>query len=575
MQKYLRHATPWLIYAVAALALPNIVLCATEHMPWWACAANVLLPVPVYALLLTLARKPGKAVLMCFPIVFFAAFQIVLIFLYGRGVIAVDMFLNLVTTNPGEAMELLDNLVPAIAFVVAVYVPLIVVAAVSWRRGVECRPECRRRVRRWSLVFAACGLAVVAMCRVCGAGDDVADADEGNGSPCFAYRVTDHLYPVNVIYNLWIAVQRTRATAHYRSAVATFRFGARPTHAADSSEVYVLVVGETARAVNFQLYGYSRPTTPLLAATPGIDVFRGVTSQSNTTHKSVPMILSAATASDHDRLYREKSIISAFREAGFHTVFLSAQRPNHSFIDFFGQEADEWRFAEGQNAAQSGDMQLLPSVAKVLNCRRRKQLIVMHTYGSHFNYRDRYPRSQAYFRPDAPSTAAASNRAALLNAYDNTIRQTDRLLHSIITLLNRRGCAAAMIYTSDHGENIFDDPRQRFLHASPVPSFFDTNVPLIVWTSPSYRRQYNKEAEALQRNRDKGAESSVSVFHTMLQLAGIAAPQRNDTLSLASTCYRMRRRRYLDDHDRAVTFSVAGMTHLDFLQFRRHRTTGY
>lgn len=575
MQKYLRHATPWLVYAIAALALPNIALCATEHMPWWACAANVLLPVAVYALLITLVRKPGKAVWMCFPLVFFAAFQTVLLFLYGRGVIAVDMFLNLVTTNPGEAMELLDNLVPAIAVVVAVYLPLLAVAAVAWRRGIEWRPDYRRRVRRWALCVAACGLAVVSVCRLCAPGDDAADADEGNAPTRFAYRVTDHLYPVNVLYNLWLAVQRTRATAHYRAVVATFRFGARPTHAADSSEVYVLVIGETARAVNFQLYGYARPTTPLLAATPGIDVFRGVTSQSNTTHKSVPMLLSAATASHHDRLYREKGLIAAFREAGFHTVFLSAQKPNHSFIDFFGQEADEWQFAEDLDAAQPGDMQLLACAARVLDCRRRKQLIVLHTYGSHFNYRDRYPRSQAYFRPDAPSTAAADNRPALINAYDNTIRQTDRLLHSLITMLTRRGCAAAMIYTSDHGENIFDDRRQRFLHASPVPSFFDTNVPLIIWTSPSYRRQYRQEASALQANCNKGAESSVSVFHTMLQMAGIDALQRNDTLSLASSCYSMRRRRYLDDHDRAVTFRAAGMTELDFQQFRRHRTTGY
>ncbi len=562
-------------YAIAALALPNVALCATEHMPWWACAANVLLPVPVYALLITLCRKPGKAVWMCFPLVFFAAFQLVLLFLYGRGVIAVDMFLNLVTTNPGEAMELLDNLVPAVAVVVAVYVPLLVMAAVSWRRGTEWPCGDLRRARKWASAAAVAGVAVVALCRFGTPGSSCAGNGRDATEARFAYRVSDHLYPVNVFYNLWLAVQRTRATARYRDSVAKFRFGARPTHAADSSEVYVIVVGETARAVNFQLYGYARPTTPLLAATPGIDVFRGVTSQSNTTHKSVPMLMSAATASDHARLYREKGIVAAFREAGFHTVFLSAQKPNRSFIDFFGQEADEWLFDVGQNAVRPADMQLLDCARKVIDQRRRKQLIVLHMYGSHFNYRDRYDRRHAYFGPDAPSTADASNRAALVNAYDNTIRQTDRFLHGLITMLGRRACAAAMIYTSDHGENIFDDSRRRFLHASPVPSFFDTNVPLIVWTSDSYRRQHRHEAEALQANLCKGAESSVSVFHTMLQLAGIATPLRNDTLSLASPCYRMRPRRYLDDHDRAVTFKAAGMTEYDFRQFRLHRTTGY
>ena len=59
---------------------------------------------------MTLERKPGKTIWILFPFVFFAAFQLVLLYLFGRSIIAVDMFLNLTTTNSGEALELLDNL---------------------------------------------------------------------------------------------------------------------------------------------------------------------------------------------------------------------------------------------------------------------------------------------------------------------------------------------------------------------------------------------------------------------------------------------------------------------------------
>ena len=52
---------------------------------------------------MSLSAKTGRTVWILFPIVFFAAFQMVLVYLFGSGVIAVDMFLNLVTTNPGEA----------------------------------------------------------------------------------------------------------------------------------------------------------------------------------------------------------------------------------------------------------------------------------------------------------------------------------------------------------------------------------------------------------------------------------------------------------------------------------------
>lgn len=93
-------------YAVLALAVPNVALCFTESLPLNASLANILLPVSVYTALMCISRKPGKMVWWLFPLVFFGAFQIVLLYLFGKGVIAVDMFLNLVTTNPGEAMEL-------------------------------------------------------------------------------------------------------------------------------------------------------------------------------------------------------------------------------------------------------------------------------------------------------------------------------------------------------------------------------------------------------------------------------------------------------------------------------------
>ena len=58
----------------------------------------------------------------------------------------------------------------------------------------------------------------------------------------------------------------------------------------------ILVVGETARAHNWQLLGYDRPTNPRLSRRDGIVAFPRVLTSSNTTHKSVPMLLSAVDA---------------------------------------------------------------------------------------------------------------------------------------------------------------------------------------------------------------------------------------------------------------------------------------
>ena len=544
------------IYTVAALLVPNVTLCFTEHMPFAACAANVLMPLSVYALLMSLSAKTGRQVWVLFPLVFFAAFQMVLAYLYGNGVIAVDMFLNLMTTNPGEAMELLDNLVPAVAGVVVLYLPLLAIAAWQWARHTSMQHL--QMVRRRRLALYGCAVAAVLT-----AANYFMFPKGGEEKGRFEYHAENDMYPVNVFYNLCLAVHESYLSAHYQERVAGFSFGARAEHAKDSAEVYVLVIGETARSANFQLYGYSRATNPELSKEKGLLVFRNVRSQSNTTHKSVPMLLSAATAEDHDRLYREKGLIAAFGEAGFHTVFLSNQQPNHSYIDYLGEEANEHVFIRDANGNDDdnvySDEKLLPFVSRALARNHRKLLVVVHMYGSHFNYRDRYPQQRARFLPDTPTEAKAENRRQLLNAYDNTILQTDHILAALISMLRQRNCASALLYTSDHGENIFDDSRRLFLHASPRPSSYDTDVPLIMWTSAEYNADYPETAAALRGNTGKGVQSNASVFPTMLSVAGIRAKTLADSLSLTNPRYRLGTRHYLNDHNHAVPLSMYGI----------------
>ena len=65
-----------------------------------------------------------------------------------------------------------------------------------------------------------------------------------------------------------------------------------------------------------------------------------------------------------------------------------------------------------------------------------------------------------------------------MNAYDNTIRYTDGFLASFDHFYCRKtnsffGYALYFGY----GEDIFDDNRKLFLHASPVPSYYQLHVP--------------------------------------------------------------------------------------------------
>lgn len=533
------------------LVVPNIVLCFTEPMPVIAKVCNILLPFACYYLVMTLSRNCGKIFWILFPFIFFGAFQIVLLYLFGQSIIAVDMFLNLVTTNSSEALELLDNLIPAIVIVVVLYVPALVLAMISIVRKRLLSEAFIRRERRRACVALVIGVASLGAAYL---------MDK-------RYELKSDLYPANVCYNIGLAFHRTALTQSYKETSQDFTFHARATHPSDKREIYVMVVGETSRALNWSLYGYQRDTNPQLSKVQGLTAFCHVLTESNTTHKSVPMLLSPVNACNFDSIYHQKGIITAFKEAGYQTAFFSNQRYNHSFIDFFGMEAHTYDFIKEDSLDSSynpSDDELLKLVATELAKGVSKQFIVLHTYGSHFNYRERYPTNFASFIPDFPVDAEVKYKDNLVNAYDNSIRYTDDFLARLIGMLQEQQADAAMLYTSDHGEDIFDDTRHLFLHASPVPSYYQIHVPFLVWMSDSYREAYPSLLKAAQANKQKNISSSVSFFQTMLELGGVETPYWNDSLSVTNTLFTEKSRVYLNDHNEARTLDDIGMREEDF-----------
>ncbi|MCI6208121.1 MAG: lipid A phosphoethanolamine transferase [Prevotella sp.] len=519
------------------LTLPNLVLSTTEQLTWGGRIAGVAMPLAVYWLLLSLSRKTGRTMIMMLPVLFLGAFQMVLTYLYGRGPIAVDMWLNLVTTNSGEVGELLSQLLPAIVWVVVIYIPTLALAATLWARKRHAPDTFVKKQRLPAFCATTAALLYTATL-----------------TALTPYSPTNDMFPLNAVCNFGMAFGRQTVSVRYKEASKDFKYYAKCSFEDNEAETLVLVIGETSRADNWQLYGYSRKTNPLLTQTKGLTVFTDYMSQSNTTHKSVPILLSLAEADNYDILYHTKGIMQAFREAGYHTVYLSNQQRNHSFIDFLGEQADDCLFLRDSHPDNAYDTDLLvPLAQKLARQKGRRTFVVLHTYGSHFSYADRYPDNMRKFQSDQYDGAKRQYRPQLINAYDNSICQTDLLLRRIIEQLTAHGGSAAMVYTSDHGEDIFDDARHLFLHASPFPSFWQLHVPLIVWTSPTYRQRHGAITSALDANRHKAAESN-SVFHTLLTMGGVTTSYRNDSLSLASPTYTSHRRLFIDDHNQPRTY---------------------
>ena len=547
-----RFTTLLTVYFFVALIIPNCVLANTEPYSVWTVEALILMPLGFYIMWSVALRRSGVMIWLAFPFIFFCAFQIVLLYLFGNSIIATDMFTNLLTTNPGEAGELLGNIYPSVVLVCVIYLPLLWLAAreIGHKRYIT-------RTARMNIGLTGAALFAVGLLALWP-----------------AYHVSeerhvlrDEIFPLNIMYNLGLSGSEFRKSYNFHKTSEGFTYEAERTAEAPGREVYVYIIGEASRAMNWQLYGYGRETNPLLSGVGDLVVFRDVLTQSNTTHKSVPLILSSVATGEHEELYRRKGLPALFNEAGFDTWFISNQSPQGAMIDHLAHDARHVIYIRSPRH----DTQLLDEMRKALErSTSQKLLFVLHCYGSHFSYHQRYPREFAHFQPDNDVAIARQHRPMLVNAYDNSIRYTDYFLAQTIDYLRSlKGTSSALLYCADHGEDLIDDDRERFLHASPTTTAYQLYVASLAWFSDAYRRNFPAKAAAAGINETAPATTH-ALFHTMADMASIRGRFVDPTVSLVNPGYdRKRPRRYLNDHNEAVPFRKTGLEPEDMEVFAR------
>ena len=548
-----RFTTLLTVYFFVALIIPNCVLANTEPYSVWTVEALILMPLGFYMMWSVALRRSGVMIWLAFPFIFFCAFQIVLLYLFGNSIIATDMFTNLLTTNPGEAGELLGNIYPSVVLVCVIYLPLLWLAAreIGHKRYIT-------RTARMNIGLTGAALFALGLLALWPAYHVSEDR----------HVLRDEIFPLNVLYNLGLSGSEFRKSFNYEKTSAGFSYEAERTAEVPGREVYVYIIGEASRAMNWQLYGYGRETNPLLSQEEGLVVFRDVLTQSNTTHKSVPLILSSVATDEHDELYRRKGLPALFNEAGFDTWFISNQSRQGAMIDHLAHDAKHLIYIRSPRH----DTQLLDEMRKAIEkSTSRKLFFILHCYGSHFSYHQRYPREFAYFQPDNDVAIAKQHRPMLVNAYDNSVRYTDYVLSGIIDYLGSlENTSSALLYCADHGEDLIDDHRERFLHASPTTTAYQLYVASLAWFSESYRERFPEKVAAAEANATAPATTH-ALFHTMADMASIRGRFLTTKVSLVSPDFdRTAPRRSLNDHNEAVPYRKTGLRPEDMEVFRRY-----
>lgn len=288
--------------------------------------------------------------------------------------------------------------------------------------------------------------------------------------------------------------------------------------------VLVFVVGESARAQSFQLYGYDRPTNPELAARP-VAVFPEVSSCGTNTAVSLPCMFSTLGREHYDErdAAGRENLLDVLAHAGFRVDWYD----NNTGSKGVAARVHEEQLAELQDPRFCTygcvDGLLVDRMQRELQATHGDRVIVLHTKGSHGPaYYLRYPAGFERFRPACRSNGLSRcSREEVRNAYDNTILYTDHVVASAIDALRSAGGVdAALLYVSDHGESTGE--LGLYLHGAPYALAPDTQtkVPMLLWMSDGFRARRGIDAACVDGQRRQPA-SHDNLFDLVLGLAGV------------------------------------------------------
>lgn len=291
--------------------------------------------------------------------------------------------------------------------------------------------------------------------------------------------------------------------------------------------VLFLVIGETARAANFQLGGYPRPTNPRLIDTNDLVYFKQLTSCSTSTAISVPCMFShwGRSAFDVDEADRYTNLLDSLMTAGIDVEW----RDNNAGCKGVCTRVAQISYANRPDArlcpnAYCYDEVMLADLPTRLRAVRRDTVIVFHQIGSHGPaYSERYPPAFERFKPACRSNELQHcTPEEIRNAYDNTIAYTDSIVSRQIELLRAASdrVDSALIYVSDHGESLGE--QGLYLHGMPY-SFapqVQKHVPMLLWTSAGYAEQAHLLRDCL-RSRAAKTLSHDNLYHTVLGAMGV------------------------------------------------------
>lgn len=303
--------------------------------------------------------------------------------------------------------------------------------------------------------------------------------------------------------------------------------------------VTIIVAGETARADDFSLGGYSRLTNPELSR-QDISYFKETTSCGTATGVSLPCMFSVYTRGEytHEKGLETENLVDVLTHAGIKAEWWDNNTGSKAIANRIAytsfSDRNDPRFCIDHECR---DDVLLDGLDAWLDGIRGDSVLVLHQIGSHGpSYFQRYPDAFRRFTPDCRTSELGNcSRDEIVNAYDNTVLYTDHVLSTIIDKLKRREdrMAGSMIYMSDHGESLGE--HGLYLHGAPyfIAPSQQTHIPFVLWLGREAKAGVEPSCVAAKTIEP---QSHDNLFHTVLGMMNVATGVYDPALDVLSSC---------------------------------------
>ncbi|MDL2226581.1 phosphoethanolamine--lipid A transferase [Deltaproteobacteria bacterium OttesenSCG-928-M10] len=351
-------------------------------------------------------------------------------------------------------------------------------------------------------------------------------------------EITRLINPTNYIYATFRYFQRQALAKKVFAEIDE-----NPNHSPYQKEhirVFVLVVGETARAMNFSLNGYERLTNPLLSGQDVIS-FQDVKSSGTATAFSLPAMFSSLPRKDFkvaDAPFRE-NLIDLIQKAGYDVLWkendfgckkVCSRVPTVDMV-----KLNNPGYCDGSYCY---DGVLIDDLDEYLKTLTKDTFIVLHAMGSHGpTYYKRYPDEFKKFQPTCDTSEIQNcSKEAIVNTYDNTIAYTDFVLSETIDILKRfPQFETGLLYLSDHGESLGES--NIYLHGLPYSIAPDeqVKVPMILWMSEAMKEAETINYDCLRESSERPM-SHDNLFHSLLSLMQVDSTTYDENLDLFKPC---------------------------------------